>query len=101
MKIFASLLLPAAMFLQQNACDVSGGPESIRSQFQTQLTPYFRNAKVEVNPAKESIFAYTCNTDAGPKLIQQTQEFLATNTGLAKLRSLHKWGSAFGSQVYR
>lgn len=101
MKLLASLLLPAAFFLQQNGCDVSGGPDSVRSQFQAQLTPYFRNAKVEINATQQSILGFTCNTDAGPKLVAQAQDMLAHNDGITKLRSLNRWGGALGSQTYR
>jgi hypothetical protein len=101
MKMFALLLLPVALLLQNGGCDVSGGPDSVRSQFQAQLTPYFRNAKVEVNTKDQAILGLTCNTDAGPKLIAQAEDMLAHSDGIAKLRSLEKWGNALGSQVYR
>jgi len=101
MKMFAILLLPAALLLQNEGCDVSGGPDSVRSQFQAQLTPYFRNAKVEVNSKDETILGLTCNNDAGPKLVAQAQDMLAHSDGIAKLRSLRRWGTALGSQVYR
>jgi hypothetical protein len=101
MKMFAILLLPVALLLQHDGCDVSGGAESVRSQFQAQLTPYFRNAKVEISGKDETIWGLTCNTDAGPKLIAQTQDMLAHSDGIGKLRSLEKWGNALGSPVYR
>lgn len=101
MKMFAILLLPVALLLQHDGCDVSGGPDSVRSKFQAQLTPYFRNAKVEVNGKDEAILGLTCNTDAGPKLIAQAQDMLAHSEGIGKLRSLQKWGPALGSHVYR
>jgi hypothetical protein len=101
MKMFAILLLPAALLLHHDGCDVSGGADSVRSQFQAQLSPYFRNARVEVNSKDESILGLTCNTDAGPKLIAQAQDMLQHSEGMGKLRSLEKWGPALGSQVYR
>ncbi|HZU23124.1 MAG TPA: hypothetical protein VE998_09860 [Terriglobales bacterium] len=101
MKMFAILLLPMALLVQHQGCDLSGGADSIRTQFQAQLTPYFRNATVEVNSKDEAILGFTCNTDAGPKLIEQAQDMLAHSDGIARLRSLDKWGTAMGTQVYR
>lgn len=79
---FAFVLIPLLVVL---GCDLTGGPDKVQQETETQLRQYFPNSRVMVLPQQETILALTCACGLGRPLIEEIVKTLENKRGIQLL----------------
>ena len=79
------MLVLIISLLQISGCDLSGGPDAVESQTETQLLKYFPHAHAIASAEQESIIAVTCTRGLGKAAIEEIGKYLEDKPGIQRL----------------
>ena len=83
MRVSFAFMLTSLLFVL--GFDLTGGPDKVQRETETQLRQYFPNSRVMVFPEQETILAFTCAYGLGRPVIEEIVKTLVQNRGIQHL----------------